>query len=366
MSHFVVMVIGENVEAQLQPYHEFECTGTNDQYVQDIDITDKRRAEFENYSIEYVRMDNGALVDKYDREFYRDFTDEELARIRPLGTGSNSELVWHSDDWHDGRGYRPRVHCPPKDKIVTRRAQEIMSFAEYLKRDGVRAFIEEGDDPKAVEDAKYGYAVVWNGEVVKVVDRTNPNAKWDWWTVGGRYSQYYRAKDGDEFIEGEKFELDITATKEKARLYRTALWQDAQSVIADAWPEDVAAFVPWTTLYENKGERSIDALRQEYRDQKLVRVWNDETRERKLSDLMWENPDAFVNVSLEDYIRPWVTKAGTPFAFVKDGQWHERGEMGWWAAVSNEMDEDTWATKFFEMFDALPDSTPITIVDCHI
>ena len=37
MSHFSVMVIGGNVEEQLQPYHEFECTGINDQYVVDVD-----------------------------------------------------------------------------------------------------------------------------------------------------------------------------------------------------------------------------------------------------------------------------------------------------------------------------------------
>ena len=41
MSHFTVMVFGENVEEQLAPFHEFECTGTNDQYVQDVDITDE-------------------------------------------------------------------------------------------------------------------------------------------------------------------------------------------------------------------------------------------------------------------------------------------------------------------------------------
>jgi hypothetical protein len=29
MSHFSVMVIGENVEEQLAPYHEFECTGVD-------------------------------------------------------------------------------------------------------------------------------------------------------------------------------------------------------------------------------------------------------------------------------------------------------------------------------------------------
>lgn len=39
MSHFSVMVIGPNVEAQLAPYHEFECTGKSDQYVQNVDET---------------------------------------------------------------------------------------------------------------------------------------------------------------------------------------------------------------------------------------------------------------------------------------------------------------------------------------
>ena len=41
MSHFVVMVIGEDPEAELAPFHEFECTGLDDQYVQDVDITEE-------------------------------------------------------------------------------------------------------------------------------------------------------------------------------------------------------------------------------------------------------------------------------------------------------------------------------------
>jgi hypothetical protein len=41
MSHFAVLVIGDDIEKQLQPYHEYECTGINDEYVIDADITDK-------------------------------------------------------------------------------------------------------------------------------------------------------------------------------------------------------------------------------------------------------------------------------------------------------------------------------------
>ncbi len=39
MSHFTVLVIGDNPEEQLAPYHEFECTGLDDQYVMDLDET---------------------------------------------------------------------------------------------------------------------------------------------------------------------------------------------------------------------------------------------------------------------------------------------------------------------------------------
>jgi hypothetical protein len=37
MSHFAVTVIGEEPEKQLAPYHEFECTGVDNEYVQSID-----------------------------------------------------------------------------------------------------------------------------------------------------------------------------------------------------------------------------------------------------------------------------------------------------------------------------------------
>ena len=55
-----------------------------------------------------------------------------------------------------------------------------------------------------------------------------------------------------------------------------------------------------------------------------------------------------------------------PFAFVKEGQWYERGRMGWWACVSNEKDRDEWNRQFNKMMDELPANTLLTLVDCHI
>jgi hypothetical protein len=57
MSHFAVLVIGDNPEAQLAPYHEFECTGKNDQYVQDLDETADMHKGFEKATVYWNRGD---------------------------------------------------------------------------------------------------------------------------------------------------------------------------------------------------------------------------------------------------------------------------------------------------------------------
>ena len=56
-----------------------------------------------------------------------------------------------------------------------------------------------------------------------------------------------------------------------------------------------------------------------------------------------------------------------PFAFVDpNGVWHEKGEMGWWAMVSNEKEQDSWEEEFKNFIKDLDDEVEVTIVDCHI
>jgi hypothetical protein len=59
----------------------------------------------------------------------------------------------------------------------------------------------------------------------------------------------------------------------------------------------------------------------------------------------------------------------TTFAVVTpDGQWHERGKMGWWAVVVDENEtEDEWDKNFRERFiDSQDEATTFVLVDCHI
>ena len=62
-------------------------------------------------------------------------------------------------------------------------------------------------------------------------------------------------------------------------------------------------------------------------------------------------------------------KTDIPFAFITpDGEWYERGEMGWWACVSNEKEPADWEDEFkiaVKEF-SKDDKICVTLVDCHI
>lgn len=62
-----------------------------------------------------------------------------------------------------------------------------------------------------------------------------------------------------------------------------------------------------------------------------------------------------------------IEKIETPYAFITpDGEWVERGEMGWFGIGSNEMNEDEWDAKFREYLKTLDKDIILTQVDCHI
>ena len=54
------------------------------------------------------------------------------------------------------------------------------------------------------------------------------------------------------------------------------------------------------------------------------------------------------------------------FAILKDGEWFERGKMGWWGVVHNEKDEQIWVSELNKLIQGLSDDTLISIFDCHI
>ncbi|AWN05071.1 hypothetical protein SEA_EASLEY_46 [Gordonia phage Easley] len=55
------------------------------------------------------------------------------------------------------------------------------------------------------------------------------------------------------------------------------------------------------------------------------------------------------------------------FALVDlDGEWHERGSMGWFGMVSDEKDSDDWNANYTRAISEMPKDTWLVNVDCHI
>lgn len=56
-----------------------------------------------------------------------------------------------------------------------------------------------------------------------------------------------------------------------------------------------------------------------------------------------------------------------PYCIVDDdGDWHERGEMGWFGVSFNEKEAYTWEEEVLEYLKTVPDDCLVTVVDFHI
>lgn len=352
MSHFSVMVIGEDAEAQLAPYHEFECTGINDQYVIEVDETEEYREQYETETSTRLRSPDGQLHEPWDDQFYRDPTPEEAARIGPLGgSGCAGGIAFSSRDWKDGRGHRAKVKFVPEgyEEIKIPR-RELSSFIEFVEDYTGRPVVKTGEPIDVNGAHKWGHILVGDDGSVRVIDRTNPNKKWDYYTLGGRYSGLLLLKSGGRADAARKRDIEFTwmqTTGERAARERFSLYELATRGLEPhkSWP---------TIRDETEG---IDNAHKAYHAQPAIKAL------RELEATKWFDADDFL-VGREAYVRDAGRRAMATFAFVRDGKWHEEGNMGWWACVSNENPD--WLEEFESMLAEVGDDELIQIFDCHI
>ena len=152
----------------------------------------------------------------------------------------------------------------------------------------------------------------------------NPLSKWDYYEVGGRFSGLLRTKDGKRTDEGRVGDLDFSADK-------------------DAYAE---ALRFWDRNVEKKGKPK---------------------KGEEFFSLRSENYYKKTYGNREEYARR-ASSFSTYAVVTPDGEWHEKGEMGWWAISYASPEEaaawtDSYEKKFIESAD--PDLI-MTIIDCHI
>jgi len=391
MSHFTVLVVGEKPEDQLAPYHEFECTGEDNEFVVEVDETAEAKKEYAKGKVTRFKDAAGKLHEPYQDKFYRDPTPEEIKEIGPIGgTGCAKGFAYTSKDWGDGKGHRAKIHFTPKGfKKVEVPRKDVVSFAEFVDDYYGRKPVEFGDKPDFAEDHKYGYALLdKKGAVTKIVRRTNPNAKWDWYVLGGRWRGFFRLRKEKEGMVGRpgvpemmsgvrqlpeavadmayKRDIDFDAMRKEAADEARARHQKLCRLLGVA--EIKPPKLKWKAVCDGESIKDWDKKRKLYHDQPEMKAVEEARKSAKDDDRSFL---AFLDyedyaVPVEQYVEGARDAALLTHAVVKDGKWYEKGEMGWWAVVHDEKEEDAWNKEFSKLLVECPGDTLLSVWDCHI
>ncbi len=371
MGHFSVIVATpekpteEVLSKAMQPFHEYEYTGIEDQYVVWVDCHDEVIADYEKATETRWRDVNGVDHDPYSDKFYREPTADEAQKIGDIpGSGAGHGISWSSKNWGDGRGYRAKVHMNPEDVGMT-----VVELPQPMSIDAWAG--DYGGWTRHPETNRFGC-------------RTNPNAKWGYWRVGGRYCRRFLAKPGTEGVT-----TDLTwewrnlkpGKKPPAGCDQVQVANLDKAAMKAARVADRQQTLDQALLKAGMSVAELDVANAEHHA--AMKVWRElpEPRPRGNEWNAWAIKAGFtqaahLNKSLLFYDKPeipegvkaadWVSAAPwlTGFAFLMDGKWAENGEMGWFGAVSNEKSD--WPEQFQALVESVPDNYWLSVVDCHI
>lgn len=378
MSHFLVLVIGENPEGQLAPYHEYECTGEDDQYVQDIDFTKEAMEEYQSRTETRYRNDETGELHEYgDKLFWRTATPEEdeiISNQSPLSSSADritNYRVSHSD----GERVVTLFDLPDGFTKCEVKTNELQTFPEFVE-DYYEVMLISAesvlDGSTLPEQFKYGYMKKNEDGSYTTIRRTNPNAKWDWYQTGGRFSGFLPLRDG---CHGEVGERSWTNEGREIEGVDSALKSAVDfeghrtKLMAEFSAEYDKAIVKLDGLHETlkplsefeKGGASGRGSYKEFMTQENFTEVSTILRENNVYYI-----EDFLSMDRDDYLENRVHGCTIPYAYVYKGEWYGKGEMGWFGVSDDKVDQKEWNKQYMELLESLPDDTLLTTIDCHI
>jgi len=419
MSHFPVLVIGEEPVKLLQPYHEFECTGMDDEYVQDIDETEEKREEYAEATTRMLQSPDGERYDYYDKRFSRPPTEEEKAK------GVDWDMHTQPEGWEE-------IQVPTK---------ELKTFTQYvlgeaLEEEGEPGYLLRPGQERG-EDHKYRFIELdEQDEVVRIVKRTNPNSHWDGWILGGRWGRFFKLKPDSEFLiddvgngdlytaehflhaglPGSEEYLKLPSTLESRRKLVAELTEahatdharvkdiDFEAGRDRAEERARATFAKWREIFETHGKPlpfshfiemrdvAVEKLKEQgIADEEMASLYEHNkhkvTRERQQHEHAQMAYNAQPTIKAADkahlcsfrttpmeafgydeeaYVAKMRNKAMVPYAIIKDGEWFAKGEMHMFAYSEDNMTEEEWCAQVHKLYAELPEDALLTLVDCHV
>lgn len=188
--------------------------------------------------------------------------------VEPYVKYTKQEAITREKQIHE-RNYEYALKAINKDSITPERLNELNKI--------IAKGLSITDEVAWNAVKEWGYPIDEDGNLLSSY---NPDSKWDWYSIGGRWDGFLPLKEKDE--EGNRLETD------------EALFHE----------------IDWEYLFSEKYP---------------------------------------------------------PFCYVTpDGEWVEKGEMGWWGVTFDEKPEDSWLEQFKDYLKEVDPNCLVTVVDFHI
>lgn len=205
--------------------------------------------------------------------------------------------------------------------VSTTKEEALKEIKEYCdKNEKLKEEYSKLSDEEKIKDL-FGYR--YFDEYGNPLSTYNPNSKWDWYDIGGRWNNILKTKDGNFVNSCLVKDLDLSPDK-KEYDKNIRFWE---------------LVVEEQALKEGE-EKPFNWYKKEYY---LERYGTKENY-------------AKIQSQLSTYA------VLTPY-----GEWYEPGQMGWWGiSGASTNDEKAWDENYHKFFDEANPEWTVTIVDCHI
>jgi hypothetical protein len=193
------------------------------------------------------------------------------------------------------------------------------------------------------------------GLEVELGDKTtyNPNSKWDWYAIGGRWANRFLLRSGGHCDQAPVAELDLAEMLRRSETRARERWDDIDRAISAT---------PTALLWDEMPQEDIDARRSAFWAQPRMQAIGAIDR--------WGGGETVAQYQLlgrDRYLRLHSLQDIVGYALLTAEGWAAQGEMGWFGCGSDtaqsslEHVERTW-----NFVCGLPPSAWLTNVDCHI
>lgn len=320
MSHFTMIVFGSDIDEQLAPYNE---QSENPEHKEFVSTEAENMSDYLTKTLKVITLPDGSKTTEYDDKY----------RVFDSKTFSSSYVY-------------PEGHTVEEKKFC----EHFKTFEQYMK---AWCSAEERDG----ENGEYGY---W----------TNPNGKWDWYQVGGRWSGFFKLKPGCFGEVGAPGAFDNkprTGWADSVRIKDIDFEYMREDAIKEANVQYDAleavlkgrSLVSWKAVLKDCND-DADAARIVYNSNQVI-------KDLKTANIdVWGDYVEVFKNSRDEYVKSCVDGVGVTFGFVLEGKWFEKGQMGWFGISHNEQEQSTWNEAYWKMVESLDPETLMTVVDCHV